>query len=150
MGCCVTTDAPSGSELIGFINRNIPYTHVFHIAAPVSLTVKLSSKYKGGYTKKAFIGNEELRLTGAYAGKRVPFILTFQHVDFDTSDQIEIPLDDCENVVSGFASYFQNILMEFERSLLNESKTKRDALELDKYISARATRQLEHPEFGSW
>ncbi|MDP9155348.1 MAG: AAA family ATPase [Pseudomonadota bacterium] len=115
----------------------------FHLNGPAQLTIKTrQSQYK----KKAFLGDEQLIFTSAYAGKRDGVIAVFKNrVPVDYA-YIEIPLDEAMTQLRGFKHFVDSLrIPDLEAVLTGVESQKQHA------AAVEHNRLLETaPEFASW
>jgi hypothetical protein len=115
----------------------------FKLTGPAQLTIKTrQSQYK----KKAFLGDEEMALTSAYAGKRGDVIAVFKNNVPTEYAYIEIPLMEARERLSGFSDFIAALNIEdFDKIV--------DGIEQGIAQAAAVEREeamAESPEFGSW
>jgi hypothetical protein len=115
----------------------------FKLAGPAQLTIKTrQSQYK----KKAFLGDEEMMLASAYAGKRGDVIAVFKNRVPTEYAYIEISLMEARERLNGFSDFiaalniedFDNIVEGIEQNIAQAA-----AVEREEAMEAS-------PEFGSW
>jgi hypothetical protein len=128
------------------INAKLPAGGVgpFKLTGPAQLTIKERS---GQYKKKAFIGDEEMRLTTTYAGSRDGVICVFKNAVPVQYASIEIPLMEARDLLGAqFSEYIDSLgITDMDNIVEGIEKNAAQAAAVEREQALEAS-----PEFGSW
>jgi hypothetical protein len=142
------TDAEkeAAKAIAAAINAKLPAGGVgpFKLTGPAQLTIKARN---GQYKKKAFIGEEEMRLTTTYAGSRDGVICVFKNsvpVEYST---VEIPLMEArERLGAKFSEYIDSLaIADMDNIVASIERSSAQAAAVEREQALEAS-----PEFGSW
>jgi hypothetical protein len=115
----------------------------FTLTGPAQLTIKTR---QGQYKKKAFIGDEEMRLTTSYAGSRDGVICVFKNTVPVEYAAIEIPLMEARELLSGFSKYVDSLnIADMDNIVAGIEQNIAQAVAVE-----REEAMAVSPEFGSW
>ena len=100
---------------------------IFKLGQPAQLTVKkpdFGGKI-GGYSKRAYIGDERFKIVSVYAGKRDGLIACLKHADGLDAEikHVEIPVEKAKTLLNGFLSYWQEFESSMELEATNTAKS---------------------------
>jgi hypothetical protein len=142
----VDSNVEAAKAVAAQINAKLPaggLPRTFRLSGPAQLTIKTR---QGQFKKKAFMGDEEMRLTTTYGGVRDGVICVFKNavpVEYAT---IEIPMSEAREILIGFAQVMDswdvpeldNIVNGIEQNIAQAAAVEREQA------------LAESPEFGSW
>jgi hypothetical protein len=115
----------------------------FKLTGPAQLTIKTrQSQYK----KKSFLGDEEMMLSSAYAGKRGDVICVFKNRVPTEYAYIEIPLMEARERLNGFSDFIAALNIEDVDKIvegIGQNIAQAAAVEREEAMAVS-------PEFGSW
>jgi hypothetical protein len=115
----------------------------FKLTGPAQLTIKTR---QGQYKKKAFMGDEEIRLTTSYAGSRDGVICVFKNTVPVEYAAIEIPLMEARELLSGFSKYVDSLnIADMDNIVAGIEQNIAQAVAVE-----REEAMAVSPEFGSW